>query len=269
VHQAFADHVGVSTIESVGLFTALAPLMIPIAILAGVVVLLVWAHRRHKALEAAYRQACVDHQLTPTSTPLGLSAADLVRFHLLPRGDRRHGVAWGMQGPAEARLGGIAVTATCVAFQWWWEERHTETDSEGNTRTTYSRRALLAGLVHLPPPYVMPDVRVKREGLFTRMGIGGRGDFQVESEEFNRRYDVRVSDRETAIRLFDPAFQERMLGPLTDATFELTRDLALMVGRAPSGMALIQALPRMRQHVVGLLQTMPDGWWRAVSHAAS
>ena len=111
------------------------------------------------------------HRMVPTDTPLGLSSADLVRFHMLPRGDRRYGVAWGMEGLTEIRLAGAPVTVVCAAFQWWWEDRQTQTDSQGNTRTTYSRRARLAALVHLPPPYVMPDVRVTREG-FAALVVG-------------------------------------------------------------------------------------------------
>ncbi|HSK95646.1 MAG TPA: hypothetical protein VK891_03435, partial [Euzebyales bacterium] len=202
----------------------LGPFALPLLIMAIVVLVAIWKYRQHKALQAAHRQACLDHGLVPTDTPLGVDDDGLLRFDLIPRGDRRYSTAWGLQGSAELRLGGAPVAVQCAAFQWWWEDRRTETDSEGKTTTRYVRMTLLAGLVRLPSPYVMPSVRVEREGLLTRMGVGGRGDFQVESEEFNRRHDVRVSDRATAIRLFDAGFQQQMLGPRHDATFELTRD---------------------------------------------
>lgn len=266
------------------------------ALLVGMAVLVA---RQRDAVEAAYQQVCRDHGLRPTDTPLGTSDAWLVQFELLPRGDRDHSAVWGVEGPAPLDLAGVPVAAECAAFEWWWEDRQTSTDAKGNTRTTWKRRSCLAALVRLPAPYVMPRVRVEEEGMLARFGVGGRGDLQVESEEFNRRYDVRTADRTAAIRLLDADFQHRMLTTFDGTAFELAGDLALVVVDAPLSTsfsvggitrrggpggvwgllssqgdrirahpAIVQALPGVRHRAVALLQAMPDGWWRGLAHRA-
>jgi hypothetical protein len=270
-----------------------------LVVVALLVVLGVLVARQRDAVEAAYQQVCRDHRLRPTDTPLGTSDGQLAQFELLPRGDRDHSAVWGMEGPAEVDLGGTTVPATCAAFEWWWEDRQTSTDSKGHTKTTWKRRSCLAALVRLPAPYVMPRVRVEDEGMLARFGIGGRGDLQVESEEFNRRYDVRATDRTAAIRLLDADFQHQMLGTFDGTAFELAGDLALVVVDAPlstsfsvggitrrggpgglagllsregdrirTNPAIVQALPGMRHRAVALLQAMPAGWWRGLAHRA-
>lgn len=273
---------------------ALLVVLVGLTVAVGIAVL---SARQREAMEARYRQACRDHGLTPTDTPLGTSDSWLGQLDLLPRGDRDHSAVWGMEGPAELALGGQTVTVDCAAFEWWWEDRRTHHGGRGHSRTTWERRAVLAALVRLPAPYVMPRVRVEREGLLARFGIGGRGDLQVESEEFNKRYDVEVRDRHAAIRLFDADFQQQLLGRFEGTAFELAGDLALVVAATPGGgltlatgarrggagglvgmftrsgdrirtdPAIVAALPTMRHRALALLGAMPDGWWRGVAHA--
>ncbi len=282
------------------LFSVAPVLPVLFALLVGVVVVggFVLAQRQRERVETTYQQVCRDQGLVPTDVPLGTSDAWLAQFELLPRGDRDHSAVWGMEGPVELQIGGAAVPATCAAFEWWWEDEHTSRTSRGGQRTTWRRRSVLVALVRLPAPYVMPRVRVESEGVFARLGVGGRGDFQVESEEFNRRYDVRVNDRPATIRLFDPEFQSQLLGRFEGTTFELAGDLALVAIPTPSGglamtnarrggsggwtqvftrsgdrlrtdPAIVQALPGVRHRAVALLQAMPDGWWRGLAHDAS
>lgn len=271
--------------------------LVLLAVGAVAVGLVVLSARRRDRVEALYQQVCLDHGLDPTEVPLGASDAWLSQFDLLPRGDRDHSAVWGMQGPIELPLGGTELVVACAAFEWWWEDKQTSTDSKGNRRVRWVRRSCLSALVRLPAPYVMPRVRVEREGMFARFGLGGRGDFQVESEEFNRRYDVRVRDPQAAIRLFDADFQHEMLGRFDGTAFELAGDLALVVTDAPTGLglalgsgprrggpgglaglfsragdrirtdpAIVQALPTMRMRAEALLRAMPDGWWRGLAH---
>lgn len=281
---------------------SLGGLMIPLVAVAIVVIGVLavrGAIRGRERVETTYQQVCRDHGLAPTDTPLGVGDSWLAQFELLPRGDRDCSAVWGMQGPVALTLGTDAVEATCAAFEWWWEDKQTSRDSNGGSRTRWVRRACLAALVRLPAPYVMPRVRVEREGMFARLGIGGRGDFQVESEEFNQRHDVRVRDPESAIRLFDPGFQQAMLSTFDGTAFELAGDLALVVvdtsstgwtlagletrRGGPGGLAglfsrqgdridtdpsIVQALPGMRHRATALLQAMPDGWWRGLAHRA-
>lgn len=238
-----ADH-DPGRVPVLSLFSVAPVLPVLVVLLVGVAAVggFVLAQRQRDRIEATYQQVCRDHGLTPTDVPLGTSDAWLAQFELLPRGDRDHSAVWGLEGPVELQLGGAAVAATCVAFEWWWEDRHTSRSRRGGQRTTWRRRSVLVAMLRLPAPYVMPRVRVETEGVFARLGVGGRGDFQVESEEFNRRYDVRANDRHAAIRLFDPAFQSQLLGRFEATTFELAGDLALVAIPAPSsGLAMTNA----------------------------
>ena len=275
----------------------LGVVLIALAVGAVVVGLVVLGAQQRDRVEALYAQVCRDHGLEPTDVPLGASDAWLSQFDLLPRGDRDCSAVWGMQGPVDLVLGGTEVVTTCAAFEWWWEDEQTSTDSKGNRRTSWVRRSCLAALVRVPAPWVMPRVRVEREGMFARFGIGGRGDFQVESEEFNRCYDVRVRDPQAAIRLFDADFQHEMLGRFDGTAFELAGDLALVVTDAPGSLGLsvglgarrggpggllglfsragdrirtdpdiVRALPTMRMRAQALLRAMPEGWWRGLAH---
>jgi hypothetical protein len=276
--------------EVFGLFVVVA--------IALVVVGVVVTQRQREATEVAYRQTCLDHGLVPTDAPLGLTDATLSGFDLLPRGDRDCSAVWGMEGPVALTLGPATVTSRVAGFEWWWEDRETRQDGNGATHTTWVRRSVLVAAIRLPDPYVLPRIRVETEGLFARLGVFGRGDFQVESEEFNRRYDVRARDPERAIRLFDAGFQESLLGRFEGSAFELAGDLALVVVPAPragpplsggarrggaagvaawfdrsgdrirTDPAIVVALPGVRERAVALLQAMPASWWRAVGGAS-
>ena len=259
-----------------------------VVVVAGAVV----AQRRRQAMERAYRQVCRDQRLAPTDRPLGMSDGWLAQFGLLPRGDRDCSAVWGMQADTEVELDGRPVPVSCAAFEWWWEDRQRDDDGPD----TYHRREVLVAAVRLPEPWLMPRVRVEREGLFARFGIGGRGDFQVESEEFNRCYDVQARDREAAIRLFTPDFQHQLLDRFDGTTFELAGDVAMIAVGASSGLVLstgfgagrrggygglaglftrsgdriggqvqvIRDLAVLRHRALALLQAMPATWWRAV-----
>lgn len=268
------------------------PVLVVVLGVAAVVVGVVVAQRRRQAMETAYRQVCRDQRLTPTDRPLGMSDAWLAQFGLLPRGDRDCSAVWGMQADTEVELDGSRVPVACAAFEWWWEDRQRDDDGPD----TYHRREVLVAAIRLPEPWLMPRVRVEREGLFARFGIGGRGDFQVESEEFNRRYDVRVRDREAAIRLFTPDFQHQLLDRFDGTTFELAGDVAMVAVGSRSGLSVstsfgggrrgghgglaglltrsgdrvgsdvrvIHDLAGLRHRALALLQAMPPTWWRAV-----
>ena len=256
------------------------------------------SRRRRRAMEATYRQVCRDQRLTATDRPLGLSDAWLAQFGLLPRGDRDCSAVWGMEADTEVELDGRIVPVRCAAFEWWWEDRQRDDDGPD----TYHRREVLVAAVRLPDPWLMPRIRVEREGLFARFGIGGRGDFQVESEEFNRRYDVQARDRQAAIRLFTPDFQHQLLQRFDGTTFEVAGDVARVATSAggaltlglsgfggarrggPGGRAglvdrsgdrvggdvqVVRDLAVLRHRALALLQAMPSTWWRTVDGAGT
>ncbi len=246
-------------------------------------------------MESAYRDVAAANGMTPTEQPLGQSDDWLQQsFELLPDGDRDRSAVWSMDTDVQLVLGGTPVSANAAAFEWWWEDRRTSQTSNGHTSTTWDRQSLVAALVRLPVPADLPGIRVQREGAFSRLGIGGRGDFQVESEEVNRRYDIRVQDRERAIRLFDAEFQSALLGAFADVTFELGGSWVLVVAGTPStrvfagearrggdpGIAgwftrsgdlvrndegIVAALPDVAGHAAALLEAFPADFWRAVT----
>jgi hypothetical protein len=258
----------------------------------------VLSQRRMQQMEHTYQQLCLDHGLAPTDRPLGLSDAWLAQFGLLPKGDRNCSAVWGVEGPGSITVDGQPLDVDCAAFEWWWEDRQTSRDANGHTRTTWVRKSVMACVVRLPAPYLMPRISVEPSGFFARLGLGGRG-FEVESEEFNRRYDVRVERPDVAIRLFSADFQLRMLETFTGATFELAGDLAVvgfptpgssswsfgsgggptrggagglagMLGmgggdRIRADVRIVEALPGVRHRGLAMLHAMPDSWWRAVA----
>lgn len=255
----------------------------------GVLAFVVQGHARD-ATERAYRQMLAAHGLRESDMPLGLRDDQLRAFDLLPSGDRDSSAVWGSHGSIEVVLAGATQLLEACAFEWWWEDEHTSTDSQGHQQTSYQRRSTLACLCRLPDELASPYLRVAREGLLARMGIGKGGDFRVESDAFNKAFDVRVEDAATAIRLFDAGFQERFLQEHAQRYFELG-DVWLVVvhdaagsgigfrrggdsgltglfgrggDRAVGSTETLAALPGMLETARWLLQLIPEGYWRGL-----
>lgn len=87
-----------------------------------------------------------------------------------------------------------------TAFDYSYETH--STDSKGN-RTTQTHRY---GVVVVPLPSALGTVEVAPEGMFSRAAgaVGLVSDIELESEEFNRRFRVRASDRKLASDLLSP-----------------------------------------------------------------
>lgn len=178
-------------------------ILVAVLLLAVVVFLLYRRHRR--LLDEAHARFLGRDRLAPTTAPCGRGPTELARLWACPEGDRRNGLEFGVTGPVELEIGGDTVAAECASFVWWWEERRQSTDAKGNRTTSYARRSRIVGMLRVP--YWLPSVTIGPEDLVTRLGVGGRGDFQVESEEFNRRFEVRAREGELTVRLLDPGFQ--------------------------------------------------------------
>lgn len=225
-----------------------------------------WSHQK---TEEAFQTLLTRDGLQPTSQPCGLSDGLLVMLRACPKGDRRHGLKHGVTGRVTATVAGAPSEVDCAAFVWWWEERQTHTDGKGNTTTSYSKRDRVVGAIALPTE--VPSVSIAPEGLLTKFGIGGRGDFQLESEEFNRRFDVRVQDRDRAlaIRLFDAQFQRFLLEMFRGRSIELFGRVLLVAGD-PAGedSALfgdIKELPGARRDAALIASRLPESFWRGLS----
>ncbi|MDX1657843.1 MAG: hypothetical protein R3343_03395 [Nitriliruptorales bacterium] len=225
-------------------------------------------HWRKQKLDEAWRTMLKRDGLTATYTPCGRSSVELILFRALPQGDRNYGVEHAATGPVEISLGEQRVTAECAAFVWWWEVRQQSTDAKGHTSTRYAKRTEVVGMLQVP--YQLPSVSIAPESLLAKLGIGGRGDFQVESERFNSRFDVRVSEPELGIRLLDPSFQRFLLEMFDGRQIELAFDSILVAGD-PAGedaslFGEVKELPGARRDVQLVASRIPASFWRALRH---
>ena len=231
--------------------------------------ILAFAWWRQRQLAASHAMLLQRDGLSSTSTPCGWTAGDLVQLRACPRGDRRYGIDHGVTGPVEiAVAGGGRSHAECAAFVWWWEEKRTNRDATGHSSTSYHRQARVVGALRLPAD--VPRVSIAPEGVLTRWGLGGRGDFQVESEEFNRRFDVRLADAEDAlvIRLLDPGLQAFLLDGYAGRHLELAGDVLLIAGDPPGCdpdfFGEVGELPVARRDVVAVAGAIPESFWRGL-----
>lgn len=276
-------------------FSSFVAIAIFVGIAFAVVALLTTASGKQRlaSMEAQYLQLCEEHGFEPTDQPLGLTDRSLASLGLLPEGDREFSSVWGVQTPSVVELDGKPVSAETAAFEWWWEERQTRRDANGNTTTTWLRHSAMVALVQLPG-WNMTRISCEPSGWFARMGIAGRRDFRTESAEFNRRYQVKVSDPQLAIRLFEPDMQVALLERFAGSSFELDGELAAFrfptpgskwggsaeattrgseaifgifkVGgdRVRTDPAIVAALPWVRRQGLDILSAMPASWWRAI-----
>lgn len=94
-----------------------------------------------------------------------------------------------------------------VAFDYSYKED--STDSKGNRTTTTYHYAVCA----VSLPCGLPDLSITPEGFFSRVGHAlGMDDIELESEDFNRRFQVRCADRKLAMDVLSPRTMELLLG---------------------------------------------------------
>jgi hypothetical protein len=224
-----------------------------------------WEYRKKRE---AYAILLASHGLQPTTRPCGLDAERLHRLRACPKGDRRYGVEYGATGPTTVTIAGREHELECAGFRWWWEVRQTQRDSNGHTRTTYSKRTVVVGAIRLPA--TVPMVSIAPERLLARLGIGGRGDFQVESAEFNRRFDIRThEDPRLVIRLFDAQFQRFLIEMFDGRSIEFRHDVLLVAGE-PQGRHAdlygdIGRLPAARRDAALIASRIPASFWRGLA----
>lgn len=223
---------------------------------------------RHRSREG-FRSLVGSDTWREAADPVGLSDRFLESTRTCPAGDRRRGCEYVAEREIDLGVDGRTVTVTLGAFQWWWETRSRDKDG----RTTYTRHRRVVGAVRLPITGVFPPVAIGEEGMFAKMGLGGRGDMQLESEEFNRRFQVQVAeqDQPIVVRLLDAAFQQTLLDRFVGREVELTHDVVL-VGGDPDGHDGVHYGPageyeRLTDDLATVVGAIPDGFWRAMSPA--
>ena len=172
----------------------LLPLLI-IAVFAGVIAVFVVQWQRAKQRREAFALWAAQEGLSySVKDPHDLHKLD---FHLFSLGDGR-----GCENVVSGTWQGLDVR---VADYWYYER---STDSQGHSSRSYSRFSIvLAGVAAWLPP-----TRVEKENVLSRLADRlAMRDIEFESEEFNRRFEVRSDDREFAYKLLDARMMEWLL----------------------------------------------------------
>lgn len=144
-------------------------------------------------------------------------------FRLFREGDGRgvENVCWGTTGGLEVRL-----------FDYWYYEE--SRDRQGQKHRNY--RYFSCALIRIPGIYG-PRLTIEPEGVFSRLADAvGLRDLQFESEDFNRRFQVKVAGEERfAYAVVDAGMIEWLLSAATRYRFETLGDLILVsTGQGPA-----------------------------------
>lgn len=199
--------------------------------------------------------------------PAGITLDLLVgRFAATPRGDRRYGVEHAVGGPLDLDLGGIRATCQVACFRWWSEQQGRRRSRYGSrqTRTTYERREELLVLCQLPV-HTHRGIRILPASLLDRLGLSREGT-QLESDAFNRAFEVHGSDPTLTVTLLDAGVQELLATEYQQRGLEFSDDLVVLSGepthRDPSLVGLAQTYPAIVQDLGRLLRSLPPAFWR-------
>lgn len=238
-------------------------------VLVMVVVVGIAVMRGTKAHEAWTRVA-EQEGLRLTSTPCGLTEARLAALDVCPTGNGEHGLWHGADGRVEVDAAAVTTPVDVGVLAWWWKEQPARVENSINE--TVERHHAVAVL---RLPFHVPHVTIAPEGRLARLGLSGRDDLQVESEEFNRRFDVEPhdTDPQLVIRLLDAEFQRVLVDEFDGRQVELVDDLLVVAGDAddtpppdePDLRGVVAQLPHARRDVVRLAEALPDGFVRGVA----
>jgi hypothetical protein len=171
-------------------------------------------------------------------------------FALFREGDGR-GVENVLAGTTDDRL-------VRLFDYWYYDERR---DTDGDRHRTYERfSCAMTTLEASGPPLVL-----KREGFLSRLADhAGFRDIELESEEFNRRYELKCDDRRFAVALIDARMIQWLLDHGQDCRYEVVGNrLLCATGRcAPERLPwVLDQLHAFRDHVpsvVGDLYPHPE-----------
>ncbi len=217
------------------------PLLILLfVVVAAAVAIGAWylARRRREAFRTFARSHALQYS---RRDPFGLVG---LPFRLFQKGDGRR---------VENVLSGAWRGEQVRAFDYWYyEESQT---SEGSRSRTYHRFS--CALLEVSASF--PQLSIDRENLFTRLadGIGFR-DIEMESGEFNRRFQIASSDRKFAYALIDARMMKWLLGLRQRGAFEVREGwLLAFVGKRvpPVGFAPIIEMAR------GFRDRIPRAAW--------
>lgn len=166
-------------------------------------------------------------------------------FELMKRGDGRgaENVMWGEWQGLDVR-----------EFDYWYYEE--STDSQGHRTRSYRHfSCALTGM-----PIAAPHLSVSAENIFTKLADHmGLEDIQFESEEFNRRFNVKSRDPKFATDVVDGRMMEWLLSAGKEWSFELdgTRLLCYSRRRNPADLVpLLGTLKGFRDHIPDVARSL-------------
>ena len=172
-------------------------------------------------------------------------------FALFERGDGR--------GCDNVATGTWEGTEVHLADYWYYDESR---DSDGSRSRSYRRFSVAV----LRIDAVVPAVRIERETVFSRLAdhVGFR-DIEFESEEFNRRFDIRSPDRQFAFKLIDGRMIEWLLHAAGPQCFEVSGPWLL----AYSGQVAPEHLPTLLSAATAFVDHIPRLVWADYGKASS
>ncbi|MFP4312636.1 MAG: hypothetical protein ACLFS9_11740 [Nitriliruptoraceae bacterium] len=200
-------------------------------------------------------------QAWPAGITLDLLAG---RFAATARGDRRYGIEHAIGGPLQLQLGGTVATCQVACFRWWYEQGRRRTGSGRGRSTGYERREEVLVLCQLPV-HAHRSIRVLPADVLDRIGLTRDGT-QVESDAFNRAFEVQGSDPTLTITLLDAGIQELLAEAYRGRGIEISDDLLVLSGapshRDRSLVGIAQTYPAIVQDLARLLRSVPAAFWR-------
>lgn len=156
-------------------------------------------------------------------------------------------------------LAGTVENRPVRLFDYWYYDEHT--DSDGDRHRSYERFSCATTTIAASgPPLVL-----KREGFLSRLADhAGFRDIELESEEFNRRYELKCDDRRFAVALVDARMIQWLLDHGEECRYEVVGDRLLCATKRcpPDRMPwVLDQLHAFRDHVpsvVGELYPHPE-----------
>ncbi len=207
------------------------------ALVIGLIALVAWVeHKRKKAIEALFTSRGDSIWIKPTQEQ---KAAALDAIGNPPElKDGPGGVKW------------AAEAATAKPPLWIVE--HSYSRGAGKSRRTYTHT-----MVVTPVPPTWATTAITRVTLWNKLqGLLGKKGMQLDSEAFNKAFQVTTDDENFALVLLTPALQEWLLSTPRDWSIRVTQGLLqVYVPRATA----VKLLPPMLDAPAQILaRTTPE-----------
>jgi hypothetical protein len=169
-------------------------------------------------------------------------------FHLFSRGDGQ-----GCENVVYGEWRGVPVQE---ADFWYYDE---STDSQGHRSKSYHYFSVVVADVGVD----VPGVSISKENMMTRLAdhVGLR-DIDFESEDFNRAFNVKSTDREFCFKLVDARMMQWLLSTDGGFGFETTGPWLLVFCKRLDPMGLIPLLGTAKafgEHIPNLVRTEYPG----------